>query len=416
MKAKSTKILVIVAFVLLVVVGAVFALGRYGKIGASMLNARKVEYDKKNILSSLGNEWYFDETGHGKVDYGLLDVVSDSLQVSHISLSQSYGLMRGPDGYAYILGQNWVDGFPVADGAVFKYTKEPHKISDMKVGMVAAGLRHALVTNADNSKIYSWGYNNKGQLGNGVNKASRKIIGVKNLTNIKYIAAGAESSYAITADGVYAWGDNSNGQLGIGTTGAGSNTPIRVKLPTDKTFTRIDSTADYQIAHSTDGMVYTWDKENPIPTKVAGLGKMYDVKAGRGFYLGLDGKGQVWIWGDTTPFSGSGSKTVVEKPVRFMETVDIKLMDAGESFVLLVDKNKQAFVVGQSESVYNDMEYIPHKDKLSKLFVNNAAACKENCIGWFRFSPIEEVSLISAGSYGALLFGSVRTVGHYVNR
>ena len=40
MKAKSTKILVIVAFVLLVVVGAVFALGRYGKIGASMLADR----------------------------------------------------------------------------------------------------------------------------------------------------------------------------------------------------------------------------------------------------------------------------------------------------------------------------------------------------------------------------------------
>ncbi|MBP6930369.1 hypothetical protein KBB60_02090 [Patescibacteria group bacterium] len=419
MKAKSTKVLIVVAVVLLVVAGTVFALNKYGKIGASMLNypdgGEKIEYDKKNILSSLGNEWYFDENTHGNVNYGLLDVISDSLKISQISLAGTYALARGSDGYAYVLGQNLAVNFPIIGYAEFTCTS-PRKISDMKVGMVAAGGRHALVTNADNSKIYSWGINEQGQLGNGVNKDSASIIGVKNLTNIKFIAAGDNSSYAITADGVYAWGDNSYGQLGTGTISAGSNTPIKVKLPTDKTFTRIDSTANYQIAHSTDGMVYTWSKENPTPTKVAGLGKMYDVKAGQGFYLGLDGKGQVWIWGNTTPFSSSGSKTIVEKPVRFMDTIGIKLMDAGASFVLLVDKNKQAFVVGESTSIYRDVEYIPHKDKLSQLFVNNIAACKGDCIGWFRFAPIEEVSLISAGPYGALLFGSVRNKWNYVNR
>jgi alpha-tubulin suppressor-like RCC1 family protein len=110
---------------------------------------------------------------------------------------------------------------------------------------VAAGAAHTLALDAD-GKVWSWGDNSTGALGDpsiATNRASAGLVkstsssnNPDELQNIVAIAAGGTGtngySLALGSDGsVYAWGRNGNGQLGNGAT---SNLTRPVKLTSFK--------------------------------------------------------------------------------------------------------------------------------------------------------------------------------------
>ena len=86
---------------------------------------------------------------------------------------------------------------------------------------IAVGETHSLAVTSE-GKVYAWGLNKNGMLGNGTTTASTNPMYVKasdgtDLTGIKYVAAGNSTSFAITEYGdVYAWGMSFSGQLGTG--------------------------------------------------------------------------------------------------------------------------------------------------------------------------------------------------------
>ncbi len=66
--------------------------------------------------------------------------------------------------------------------------------------------------------VVGWGYNDRGQLGNGTRAESKQPVAVSKLDGVVAIAVGARHSLALRGDGtVVAWGDNEYGQLGDGT-------------------------------------------------------------------------------------------------------------------------------------------------------------------------------------------------------
>jgi alpha-tubulin suppressor-like RCC1 family protein len=72
-----------------------------------------------------------------------------------------------------------------------------------------------------NGEIYSWGYNEYGELGHGDTstgpKPPIKIEGILSGVKIVKIAAGSDHTLAISDNGtLYSWGFNSDGQLGSG--------------------------------------------------------------------------------------------------------------------------------------------------------------------------------------------------------
>jgi alpha-tubulin suppressor-like RCC1 family protein len=82
-----------------------------------------------------------------------------------------------------------------------------------------------------NGSVYAWGANGAGQLGTGtlVSKSSPVRIFPPAGVTYKALASGGDASYAISATGdVYAWGGNRYGQLGDGST-TSSKTPIKVE-------------------------------------------------------------------------------------------------------------------------------------------------------------------------------------------
>ena len=96
------------------------------------------------------------------------------------------------------------------------YQNNTGYLSNIKA--IAAGGGHSLALD-NNGTVWAWGYNGYGQLGNGSSGASHPVpVQVKNLNNIKAIAAGYNHLLALDNNGtVWAWGYNEYGQLGNGT-------------------------------------------------------------------------------------------------------------------------------------------------------------------------------------------------------
>ncbi len=92
---------------------------------------------------------------------------------------------------------------------------------------VVSGLNHSLALKPDGT-LWSWGYNNYGQLGNGGTGEQWSPGQVVGISNVVAAAGGTSHSLAVKADGtVWAWGYNAYGQLGDGTT-TQRNTPVQV--------------------------------------------------------------------------------------------------------------------------------------------------------------------------------------------
>ncbi|MCL4280867.1 MAG: T9SS type A sorting domain-containing protein [Flavobacteriales bacterium] len=76
--------------------------------------------------------------------------------------------------------------------------------------------------------VWTWGYNLKGQLGNGTNTDSNVPVQVSGLDDVVAVSCGMEHTLALKADGTaWAWGRNASGELGDGTI-INSNVPVPV--------------------------------------------------------------------------------------------------------------------------------------------------------------------------------------------
>jgi hypothetical protein len=136
---------------------------------------------------------------------------------------------------------------------------------------IAAGGSHALALK-DNGIIYAWGYNEFGQLGDGTITSSNEAVMVVKpeallLLLPTAISAGLDHSVAIIGGKVYAWGYNYYGQLGNGAA-LKSYSPVKMlekqvlKLNgADLTdIVEIIATGHHCIARDISGNVWTWGR------------------------------------------------------------------------------------------------------------------------------------------------------------
>ncbi len=102
-----------------------------------------------------------------------------------------------------------------------------------KVVAVAGGGGHSLALTST-GKLLSWGYDSDGQLGNGSSGGQSDLpvkVELPKGTKVVAVAAGYLDSLALTSTGtLLAWGYNSKGELGNGTE-TQSDLPVTVELP-----------------------------------------------------------------------------------------------------------------------------------------------------------------------------------------
>ncbi len=128
-----------------------------------------------------------------------------------------------------------------------------------QVKQIAAGNRHNVAL-LEEGRVFAWGFNCTGQVGNGRCGAfsdQNTPVQVEGLKDIVQVAAGNNFSLALTADGsVYGWGSNNCGQMGDPDTTKRHTAPVVIGGLS--TVRQIDAGDSYGVALKQDGTVWAW--------------------------------------------------------------------------------------------------------------------------------------------------------------
>jgi alpha-tubulin suppressor-like RCC1 family protein len=196
-----------------------------------------------------------------------------------------------------------------------------------KVKNVSSGYLHscALTTKG---KVWCWGYNAYGQLGDNTTTNSSKPVAVANLGTVKAIDAGYLHTCAITTKGVVkCWGYNANGQLGDNST-TNSLTPVTV-YGISKGAKGVSASYTGSCAITSKGAAKCWGDNtygqlgdnsttnSNKPVTVYGLTKgVKQISAGQFTTCAVNGKGKALCWGYNSQGQlGDNSTTNSPKPV-----------------------------------------------------------------------------------------------------
>lgn len=199
-----------------------------------------------------------------------------------------------------------------SDGTVWQYSfgGQPVQVAGLsRVAAVSAGNGHYLALTSD-GQVYAWGNNNYGQLGDGTTTGRTVPVRVPGLVDIVDVAAGLSHSLAAGYNGaVYAWGTNSHGELGIG--GAeleSSSTPLVVKGITGAV--QVAAGNESSMALTGKGEVYTWGygeygqlgngsnkTSSATPVSVGITQKVDYIAAGVYHNMAMTDTGSLYAWG-----------------------------------------------------------------------------------------------------------------------
>ena len=236
-----------------------------------------------------------------------------------------HSLALGSDGNLYSWGQNKYGELGRDTGSAI-YDVKPGKVNlpkgITKITQISAGTFYSMALDSDGD-LYSWGDNTYDELGRYAggypfrDRSPRKMIMPAGVKKFTWIKAGEWTSLATSSDGsLYSWGWNEYGQLGRNTAPARQDrTPRKVTMPAGVTkFTQVSTEHRHSLALGSDGNLYSWGlndceqlgrdtgsakydvKPGRVPTP-AGVAQFTEVSAGYSHSLAIGSDGNLYSWG-----------------------------------------------------------------------------------------------------------------------
>ena len=158
--------------------------------------------------------------GYEQLSYTMQQIGVDKWKA--VSAGESHTVAIKSDGSLWAWGDNWCGQLGTGKSGKDEDWEEwaieitPVMISSDKWKAVFAGEYYTAAIKTDDT-LWTWGYNEYGQLGNGKRGAPERSP-VKIGDKWKSVSLGKRHTVAIKTDNiVWSWGDNSKGQLGNGT-------------------------------------------------------------------------------------------------------------------------------------------------------------------------------------------------------
>jgi alpha-tubulin suppressor-like RCC1 family protein len=201
---------------------------------------------------------------------------------------------------------------------------------------IAIGYRHVSAVKSDGT-LWSWGSNNRGQLGDDTNSnRSSPVQTIALGSNWRQVSTGLEHTAAIKDDGtLWLWGRNHAGQLGDGTTTHRSS-PVQTIAGGNNW--KLVACGDYHTAAvKHDGTLWLWgnggngrlgnnstqNRSSPVQT-AAGGDNWHLVACGIYHTAAIKKDGSMWTWGSNSSGQlginvGSGSRS---SPVQVVHGFD----------------------------------------------------------------------------------------------
>ena len=253
-------------------------------------------------------------------------------------------------------------------------------LSGKTVVAVAGGDSHSLALASD-GKVFSWGANFAGQLGN--NSSTNSIAPVAVDTGgalagktVVSVAAGRGHNMALVSDGtVFAWGDNGAGQLGNNSTSSNSTVPVAVDASgvlAGKSVVAIAAGEQHSVALASNGKVYAWGANfagqlgtsttnSIVPVAVTTTGTPLDsipvaaIGAGANHSMALLANGKVYAWGDNGAGQLGNNSTASNSAVPVAVTgilanKTVSSIAAGTSFSMALTSDGKAFAWGSNSN------------------------------------------------------------------
>lgn len=204
---------------------------------------------------------------------------------------------------------------------------------------IAAGANHSLAIKLDGT-LRAWGRNSNGQLGDGTTTNRKYPVQAidpahptKFLQNVRQIAGGASHSVAMRANKrLWTWGNNDYGQLGDGTH---NERHIPTQLAGVSEVASLSARSVFTVISRLDGTVWAWGRndqgqlgngtvtDSASPVQAVGVGGATQVAAGESHTLAVKADGTVWAWGRNA-FGQLGDGTTTERHVA------VQVKDAGD--------------------------------------------------------------------------------------
>jgi alpha-tubulin suppressor-like RCC1 family protein len=187
---------------------------------------------------------------------------------------------------------------------------------------VGSGISHSLAIKT-NGSLWSWGYNNRGELGDGTTVSRRSPGTIVSGSGYSWcqVSSGQKHTVAIKCNGtLWTWGCNIRGQLGTGTTVNRSSPGTTSGCGTN--WCQVIAGYSFSAAIKTDGTLWTWGANNigqlgngtgglgicrSSPGTVAGGGTtwcqvtgMFPLTSGFDTVAAVKTDGTLWTWGQNS--------------------------------------------------------------------------------------------------------------------
>jgi uncharacterized delta-60 repeat protein len=202
-----------------------------------------------------------DQLGRSDVSQSTTPVLVDGLtRIVAIAAGRKHNLALDADGRVFAWGDNG-SGQLGDNSNVQRTVPVPlTSLSDIAIAAVAAGNYHSVALTAD-GRVFTWGANWYGQLGNGTTSERRTPGELSSLSQVVSVAGGGFHTLAVRADGgVLSWGHNQEGQLGR-TTGP-TTSPGLVGGLSGIVAVASGATSSHNLGLRSNGQVYAWGRNS----------------------------------------------------------------------------------------------------------------------------------------------------------
>jgi alpha-tubulin suppressor-like RCC1 family protein len=224
-------------------------------------------WDTAYAIDTAGHVWGWGANAGGELCLGNETSYSTPVQLPLSGVTAVAGAAQhttyDAGGTLYSCGGNHVGQLGDGSTTSSRVPVKVHGLSGRSVTALVSGFNNvgALLSNGT---YYDWGWNSKGQLGDGTAGGSSDVpVQVQLPAAVTQAAQGGNDpqdgqTLVMLANGsIYAWGANGAGQLGTGNLTSQSS-PVRIFPPAGVTYQALASGGDASYGVSTTGKVYAW--------------------------------------------------------------------------------------------------------------------------------------------------------------
>jgi alpha-tubulin suppressor-like RCC1 family protein len=285
----------------------------------------------------------FGQLGNGTTTHTVSPVaVKGGLQFRSVTVGYDHSCGLTFDDRAFCWGLNmWGQLGDGTLGEDRRRTTPVAVVGKRRFRQLDAGWSHTCAINFSNV-AFCWGYNGNGQLGDGTTSGVGRPRPAAVLGGFawKQVSGGGEHTCGVTqTDRVYCWGLNEQGQLGNGTT---RQRLVPFAVSGGSGFSQVSAGGFHTCGATTAKLAWCWGSNWPgslgdgtttdrwTPGAVAGLRKFTSVSAGELHTCGVTAAGRAFCWGlNAAGQLGDGTLSNKLRPVEVLLLPGWRQVSAG---------------------------------------------------------------------------------------